>query len=804
MVLLSLLTACGGSDSSDGSKFSKSDDTPTDTTDKTGDDTGTDVPVTVPEDNVLVALGVGSGSTFQPGAAQTGLSGNEVLTANGSISVQVDIVDSNANNAQFLGLREVTFESTCSQAGLAEFVPSTIKASGFAKTIYNDLGCGKESGNIDDVVIYVAEEQDNPNATARTSLRIAAAQVGGIDFVSAEPPVISVDGFSAGDSQSYSEMTFKIIDKSGNPMPSRTVKFAFAHNVGGAVLSKESVITQADGTAKVNVRSGVSEGKVSIKAMLESEGESYEVTSQQISIQTKFPEADSLTLSASTFNPNAWEKSGAEVVFTAHLNDHFGSYVLDGTEVTFRATGGSIERTCKTVDGKCTAKWESANPKPVDGYVSVVAYVEGVGDYQDNIKGSGDGFFNFGDDFNSYPEQYVDANGNGQFDADGAYQPTVDIDEDGIPEFLWAADAYKANVRQSDGTYEVESVNFKEEYIDANSNGVFDSDKGDRYQGINCSDNARAIGHCAEKSVTVLKTARIQMSQGNTAYVEGPFGFDSALGRYDTTKRLTCIDASKSIQNIAWRIADSAARRNHLPNGTTVELDMSDVDPVTKSGFGTVGSVYPATAWSLWSSYPANVIDETGKTASEIAAAKAERKYNYLNARGHLVKASIIRGENPKTITGLGAVGVKVKTVNGPEITAGTINVDVYGHKSSLFKSGIPQAKVDVSSGAATFTIKVRNACSQGLPENATLLIGLSNGTLGAVTAAGGAGAVIANDASSASISINDSAQTAIVNLSIAPDSETGEVPNSLTVDYQVPDGSDFRIYRLSDFNIKD
>ena len=142
MVLLSLLTACGGSDSSEGSNFGKSDGTTTDTTGNTGGTSDDDTPDTVVEEDVEVALGIGSGSTFQPGVAKTSLDENQILSANGSISVRVDIVDAKNSNSVFLGLREVTFESTCSRAGLAEFVPGTVKAAGFAKVIYNDLGCG--------------------------------------------------------------------------------------------------------------------------------------------------------------------------------------------------------------------------------------------------------------------------------------------------------------------------------------------------------------------------------------------------------------------------------------------------------------------------------------------------------------------------------------------------------------------------------------------------------------------------------------------------------------------------------------
>ena len=792
MVLLSLLTACGGSDSSGDSNFTKSDTT-TDTTDSTGDGTDTE-PDTVPEDNVLVALGIGSGSTFQPGVARTGLIGSESLSASGSTTISVDLVDLNTNNAQFLGLREVSFVSTCTSAGLAEFTPDTIKASGTATVTYKDLGCGKELGATDNVVVYIAEETKNPNATARTSIVVQPAEIGAIQFLTAAPSLIALSGYGAGEIPSLSKLTFKVVDKSGNAMPDRTVKFELDHKYGGAVLSLNKAITGADGSVNVILNAGAAAGTIRVKASIDIKNSSGTVTdtittmSVPITMATSLGDQNSFSFSASSFNPNGWEKDGSEVSFNVRLGDHYQNPVIDGTRVYFRATGGLIQPSCETSDGTCSVKWESSDPRPVDGYVTVVAYTRGQGDFQDT---NSNGLFDLGESFTTYEESYIDANGNGSYETGGDYQPIVDIDGDTIADFGWATDSYQVYVDNA-GTPSKKSSNFFEEFIDTNNNGVLDRASAEKYQGVNCSEAAIAQGHCAEQ-INLVGSIRIQMSQGNSAYVEGPFGWDSSLGRYDTSKRLTCVDGSSTAQPVAWRIADSSSRRNHLPAGTVIELDVEDVEQLSLSGGGTIASVYPAPVWPVWNDYSENA-----------TKSNAQKKYDYLNLRAHFIEAFVIRAEEISTFTGLGSVAVRVKTVNGPEIFAGKLNVDLFGQKASLFKSGIPQTSVDVSTGPATYTIKVKNRCSQGLPENATLLIGLTNATLGAVTVAGGANSVVSSDTKGASVSISDSTQTAIVNLTITSDGDTGTIANSLTVSYQVPDGTDFKINNLNDFAIKD
>jgi len=803
MVLLSLLTACGGSDSG-GSNFSKSDGSTTDTaTDETGEDKATDEPDTVEEDNVLVALGIGSGTSFQPGVASTGLASNESLSASGSTTVSVDLVDLNDSNAQFLGLREVSFVSTCSGAGLAEFTPATIKTSGTATVTYKDLGCGKELGATDNVVVYIASEADNPNATARTTIDVEAAEIGAIQFLTAEPSLIALSGFGAADVPSLSTLTFQVLDRSGNPMPDRTVNFELDHEYGGAELSLEKAITGADGNVSVILNAGAAAGVVRAKASIDIKNSSGVITktittmSVPITMATSLGDQNSFSLSADSFNPHAWDYDGNTVSLNVRLGDHYQNPVIDGTRVYFRASGGLISPSCETVAGKCSVTWESSNPRPVDGYVTVVAFTRGQGDFQD---ANSNGLFDLGESFTVYGESYVDANGNGTYDTDGEYQPIVDIDGDGTNEFGWSSDSYQVYV-DSTGTptYSVDSSNFFEEMIDSNNNGVLDDTPAVKYQGVNCSDAAIAAGHCAEQ-INLVGSVRIQMSQGNSAFIEGPFAWDDVSKRYDTSKVLECVDGSQSVQKVAWRVADSSARRNNLPNGTTIDLALDDVEATASSGSGTVNSIAPVSVWPVWSA----ASDASQLALGDPILLPEEKKYHYLNARGHLVEAELIRAENFTTITFLGSAAISVKTVDGTELIGGNLQVDLLGQVAALSKGGVPQTSVDVSGGPQTYTVTLKNQCSQGLPVGAKLLIGVVNGELTGATGSAGAGGPVTFDASSAIVEVTDSDQPAVVNLTIDTDGTTGSVANALTVAYSFDDNGNEKTVNLNDFTIKD
>ncbi len=312
--LLAILAACGGSDT-------------TTTTSAAADDPADDTPdpiADVPSDQI--GLGSGLGSSFLNGVAETALANGETLSPSGSTTVTVTLVNLDNNNEEFLGLRDVFFISTCTQVGLAEFTPASVKASGVATATYKDKGCGKTDGTIDNVVVYVGTQDDDGNitadATARTTIDVAAAKIGAIQYISASPSTIALSGFGTDETPSLSTIEYQVVDQSGNAMPDRVVSFELDHEYGNAALSLTSASTDQEGKVAVILNAGNASGSVRVKASVDITDDAGAVTdtittlSIPIVMATSLGDQNSFTLSASAFNPPAWSFSGTPLLFT--------------------------------------------------------------------------------------------------------------------------------------------------------------------------------------------------------------------------------------------------------------------------------------------------------------------------------------------------------------------------------------------------------------------------------------------------------------------------------------------------------
>lgn len=642
--LMAFLTACGGSDT----EGTASGGTSTGGTNN-DDDNNNDPVADVNTDSI--GLGTGTGTSYVDGQAEIGV-GSNALAANGQTTVKVSIVNLDDSNSAYLGLSNVFFVSACSQVGLAEFSPSEVQASGEASSTYTDKGCGRESGSDDSIVVFVGTKDDEgniiPDATARATITVAPAKVGAMQFVNAEPSLIAINGYGTEDTPSLTQVQFKLVDVSGTAMPERTVNFALDHEIGNAALSLTSAVTNQDGLASVILNAGNSPGTVRVRASIDVDDggttRTIETMSAPIVMATSLGDQNSFSLSTSSFNPYAWDFNGTEVNITAHLGDHSQNPVLDGTRIYFTATGGIIQPSCETQGGSCSVTWTSANPRPVDGYVKIVAHTRGQGDYQD---ANSNGLFDTTEDFDTYGETWIDANGNGVYDEDQLYQPDLDIDNDGGNEFAWSATA----------------VNFYEEFIDSNFNGAHDLNGGAFYQGANCSDAAETAGHCASL-IDVSASLTLQMSAGSTINIEGPFAWSDGLGRYDTSTVIDCVNVDSATHRVGWRISDSIARRNALPAGSKIG-SAADVAKISaQSGTGEVSSISPPSVLPV---YEANSV-LTG----------AALKYDYLAARGHIVEFWVTKPESfTVPASGHGSLAPSVELANGDTVIGTAVKVDV-------------------------------------------------------------------------------------------------------------------------------
>jgi hypothetical protein len=94
-----------------------------------------------------------------------------------------------------------------------------------------------------------------------------------------------------------------------------------------------------------------------------------------------------MSLSVSKFNLEAATIDGTPSTLTVRVADRQGNAVVDGTVVNFTAEGGQVGSSCATSTvnkiSSCSVNFVSQNPRPANGRVSVLAYLEGTKDYTD-------------------------------------------------------------------------------------------------------------------------------------------------------------------------------------------------------------------------------------------------------------------------------------------------------------------------------------------------------------------------------------------------------------------------------------
>ncbi len=153
--------------------------------------------------------------------------------------------------------------------------------------------------------------------------------------------------------------------------------------------------------------------------------------SDALTISTGLPIQRSLSLSADSYNIEARENDGVIANLTMRLADQYGNPISDNTAVSFITEGGAVgtsaQGACTTTNGGCSVTLRSQNFRPLNGRVTVLAYVQGV-------------------------EDFVDMNGDGQYsctdpiDVNGVrpvvYRPLIDTCRSGGEPFTDLPDAF--------------------------------------------------------------------------------------------------------------------------------------------------------------------------------------------------------------------------------------------------------------------------------------------------------------------------------------------------------------------------
>lgn len=424
---------------------------------------------------VTFSLGDTSLATLEPSTAVTNASGvAEVaiapasLTSKGAASLAVTSTDSSGETVQALydfsvsaanlTLSAITVGSSSLTSGGNTSARVTAMVGGAPSTgvpvnVVYTASCGRINGqdaiagvsvSTDGAgvasVTYLAVASDgslcsgavtvtakSAGATAQSAtIYVAAPVADAITFVSASPEQIFVAG-SGADEQA--QVRFRVRSSTGVAMPGVSVRLSIVTNPGGVGIntagSTDSVEKQTDqnGDVSVSVFSGAIPGPVKLRAALSSNSNTFAET-QNLTVASGPATQSRMSLAVETVNIEGADIDGVGTRLTARVADRQGNAVQDGTVVNFTAEGGQVAYSCATVQtnkiASCSVEFVSQNPRPVDGRVSVLAYLAGAKDYDDL---NGNNRYDTGDTLSNQGDAYRDNNENDQWDDGEFYIP---------------------------------------------------------------------------------------------------------------------------------------------------------------------------------------------------------------------------------------------------------------------------------------------------------------------------------------------------------------------------------------------
>jgi len=337
-----------------------------------------------------VFMGSGAGDTFVEGAIAISQTS---LQAGGSASLTVTFVDE--SNVLVGAEITATFSSNCVAGGLANIVESSVLTNtGAATSTYSATGC---SG---DDTISVTANIDGTVLRATGTITVAAATVGSIQFVSADPDNIGLLGTGGIGRQETATVRFAVTDSTGGPVSAAIVDFTLNTTIGGINLTPTTATSDIQGFVQTVISAGSVATSVRVKATVNPSSPVIAAQSDQLTITTGIPDNDSVSLSMGCVNIEGWDLDGTTTEVTVRMSDRYNNPVPDGTAVTLNAEGGQIGGSCLTTTtpaaggGVCSVTFVSQLPKPADGRVSILAFAIGEESF---IDADADGFFNNAD-----------------------------------------------------------------------------------------------------------------------------------------------------------------------------------------------------------------------------------------------------------------------------------------------------------------------------------------------------------------------------------------------------------------------
>jgi len=193
-------------------------------------------------------------------------------------------------------------------------------------------------------------------------------------------------GVKEAGSEEIATITFQLTDSTGLPLSLNravNVSFAFGEQPGGGeFLFPETVRTDNDGEARVNLAAGTLAGVVQIIASAEVNGNTIRSNPAALTIHGGHPDQTHFTLGPEVFNFPGLTRFGVTNAISVIVGDQYGNPTRPNSAVYFTTTHGVIQGSALTnQDGGGSVTLFSGNPLPnTDGIATVTATTADVND----------------------------------------------------------------------------------------------------------------------------------------------------------------------------------------------------------------------------------------------------------------------------------------------------------------------------------------------------------------------------------------------------------------------------------------
>jgi hypothetical protein len=334
------------------------------------------------------------------------------LSAYGQTTLTLPIVGSGVGSPV-----NIAVSSACVSLGKATLSPSSFTATSSSVTMqYRDNGCGavQSADQLQAVVVGTA-------AASSLSLPIASPSVTSLAFISSTPETIFLRGSGFTEASS---IVFQVRDANSSPLPNVNVSMHLLTLTGGVTMEggTADVVRASDALGQVTVRvnSGTLPTPVRVAASVVA-NTSISTVSSNLSVAVGLPSQLNFSLSQGTRNIEGYNIDGTTNTYQIIAADRSGNPVPAGTSINFVTEGGQVEpsKQIQLVSGiaRATANFVSAEPRPIDGRITVSAYALGEESFLDL---NGNNKWDLGEPFQDLGNVFKDRN------FDGTYNAAVD------------------------------------------------------------------------------------------------------------------------------------------------------------------------------------------------------------------------------------------------------------------------------------------------------------------------------------------------------------------------------------------